>query len=60
MYGGHIARYSRACAVALSAISGHDFQFLTNTQEQKSPSKVSLEYVSLEIRTIIDERMAKK
>ena len=23
VYGGHIARYSRACAIALSAISGH-------------------------------------
>ena len=24
-YGGHIAMYPRACAVALSAISGHDY-----------------------------------
>ena len=23
MFGGHIVRYSRACVVALSAISGH-------------------------------------
>ena len=26
-YGGHIAMYSRACAVALSAISGHEWRW---------------------------------